>query len=137
MPTEKLVWGLANAWRAVRDGAADHLWVAHGYYQPGRQIPGVDGIETTNDPAEPGVSDDLVDDLTQMAAARGITVDLVEDGHLEKPEPIAVRIPSAPCQEVFHTASTTSAPPAPAAVFGSQLGVSHSAARPTREAALT
>jgi hypothetical protein len=89
-----ITWGLADAWRAVRDAAADHVWVAHGYSQPGRHVPGVGGIETTRDPAEPGVSDDLVDDLTQMAAAHGITVDLVADGLLEGPEPIAARVPA-------------------------------------------
>ena len=89
-----VAWGLADAWRAVRDAAADHIWVAHGYAQPGRHVPGVGGIETTRDPAEPGVSDDLVDDLTQMAALHGITVDLVEDDRLDRPEPIAVRVPA-------------------------------------------
>ena len=132
----ELAWGLANTWRAVRHGAADHIWVAHGYHQPGRQRPGVDGIETTNDPAEPGVCDDLVDDLMQMAAGRGVTVDIVEDGRLERPEPIAARIPSGPWQAVFHPPTATSAPRAQA-VFGSHSRISHSAARPTKEAALT
>jgi hypothetical protein len=89
-----VAWGLVDAWQAVRDAAADHIWVAHGYAQPGRHVPGVGGIEITRDPAEPGVSDDLVDDLTQMAAAHGITVDLIADDRLDRPEPIAVRIPS-------------------------------------------
>ena len=89
-----IAWGLVDAWQAVRDAAADHIWVAHGYAQPGRHVPGVGGIELTRDPAEPGVSDDLVDDLTQMAAAHGITVDLLADDLLDRPEPIAVRAPA-------------------------------------------
>ncbi len=90
-----VMWGLRNAWRAVRDGQADRLWIEHGYAQPGWRVPGVEGIEPTTDPAQPGVSDDLVDDLTQMAAARGIAVDLVDDDCIVGPEPIATRVIAA------------------------------------------
>jgi hypothetical protein len=90
-----VTWGLANVWPAVRDGTADHIWVDHTYAQPGRRIPGVDGIETTSDPAQPGIRDDLVDDLIQLAGARGITVDLLDDGCLDRPEAVAARIPTA------------------------------------------
>jgi hypothetical protein len=89
-----VTWGLVNVWRAVRDGTADHIWVDHTYAQPGRRIPGVDGIETTSDPAQPGVRDDLVDDLIQLAGARGITVDLLDDAYPDR-EAVAARIPRA------------------------------------------
>jgi hypothetical protein len=122
----EIVWGLAGAWRAVRDAAADHIWVAPGYSQPGRHVSGVNGIETTRDAAEPGVSDDLVDDLMQMAAAHGITVDLVPDSALsrliglsgliglDRPEPIAARIPARSRREHAidpYDAATTPAQP--------------------------
>jgi hypothetical protein len=113
-----VVWGLAGAWRAVRDAAADHIWVAQGYSQPGRRVPGVHGIQTTSDPAEPGVSDDLVDDLTQMAAAHGITVDLLDEGLLEGPEPIAARLGSTPGARLRHRVHVES-PPAHPSMAGS------------------
>jgi hypothetical protein len=90
----QIVWGLGPAWRAVGSGDADRLWVEHGYAQPGRQAPGVDEIEMTSDPAEPGISDDLVDDLIQLAARRGIAVDIVEEDSLGPAQRVAVRLRS-------------------------------------------
>jgi hypothetical protein len=89
-----LTWGLANAWRALRDGSTDAVWIEHGYAQPGRRAPDSDSFETTDDSAQPGVVDDLVDDVIQLAAGRGVTVVFVDDGVLtRKKEPIAARIP--------------------------------------------
>jgi Bacterial archaeo-eukaryotic release factor family 3 len=132
-----VTWGLANVWRAVRDGSADHIWVDHTYAQPGRRIPGVDGIETTSDPGQPGIRDDLVDDLIQLAAARGITVDLLDDGCLDRPEAVAARIPAArhhpPLKKVpLDTIASQARRPSPGAV---RAGAGHLRRAPYERAA--
>jgi hypothetical protein len=97
----QVAWGIQAAWHAVTTRAADRLWVEHDFAVPGRVAPGRYGIETTNDPAEPGVFDDLVDTLLTKAAELGILVDLLEPGTLDRPEPIAVRtrLVSAPATD--------------------------------------
>jgi hypothetical protein len=89
----QVAWGIHAAWTAVNTRTAGRLWVEHDFAVPGRVVPGPCGIATTNDPAEPGVIDDLVDALLAKAAEIGIPVDLLDKGALERPEPIAVKTP--------------------------------------------
>jgi hypothetical protein len=91
---DQVAWGLAAAWRAVVDRSAEHIWVEHDFARPGRVVAGVEGIEITADPAEPGVVDDLVDALIAKAHDRGISVDVLEPGTLNRGEPIAAKIHS-------------------------------------------
>lgn len=87
-----IAWGLAAAWAAVYDGTADRLWIERGYACPGRVVAGRPAPSMAANPDEPGVNDDLVDDLIQLAHVRGVTVDLMADGSLHQPEPIAARL---------------------------------------------
>jgi hypothetical protein len=91
---DQIAWGLKAAWRAVADRSADHVWVEHDFARPGRVVAGVEGIEITADPAEPGVVDDLVDALIAKAHDRGISVDVLEPRTLTRDEPIAAKIGS-------------------------------------------
>jgi hypothetical protein len=92
---DQVAWGLAAAWRAVANRSAEHLWVEHDFARPGRVVAGVEGVEVTADPAEPGVVDDLVDALISKAHDRGITVDVLEPRTLNRDEPIAAKIQSS------------------------------------------
>ncbi|MGH9093649.1 MAG: hypothetical protein ACRDXE_00660, partial [Acidimicrobiales bacterium] len=87
-----VAWGLDAAWRAIQHGDADHLWVEVSFARPGRRLPDGEGIQTTTDPEAPGALDDLVDDLIEAAGIGGMRVDLVDDGRLGPPEPIAVHL---------------------------------------------
>jgi hypothetical protein len=89
----QVAWGIHAAWTAVSTRTAGRLWVEHDFRVPGRIAPGPFGIETTSDPAEPGVIDDLVDALLAKAAEHDVPVDLLDKGALERPQPIAVQTP--------------------------------------------
>jgi Bacterial archaeo-eukaryotic release factor family 3 len=89
---DQLAWGIAAAWRAVADRSAEHLWVEHDFARPGRIVAGVEGVEVTSDPAEPGATDDLLDTLISRAHGRGIVVDVLDPGTLNRDEPVAARI---------------------------------------------
>ena len=89
---DQLAWGIGAAWRAMADRTAQRLWVEHDFARPGRIVAGVEGVEITSDPAEPGVIDDLVDALISRAHDRGIVVDVLDPGVLNRDEPIATRI---------------------------------------------
>jgi hypothetical protein len=91
----QLAWGLEAAWSALHSGKVDRLWVEHDYAVPGRILPGDLEVHTTTDPAEPGVIDDLVDALIAKSAKLGIPVNLLDRGALNRPEPLAARIPLA------------------------------------------
>ncbi len=91
----QLAWGLEAAWSALHSGKVDRLWVEHDYAVPGRILPGGLGVQTTIDPAEPGVIDDLVDALITKSAKLGIPVDVLDRGALDRAEPLAARIPLA------------------------------------------
>jgi Bacterial archaeo-eukaryotic release factor family 3 len=89
---DQVAWGVTAAWRAVADRTAEHLWVEHDFARPGRVVAGVEGVEITSDPAEPGVIDDLVDTLLSRAHDRAIPVDVLDAGTLNRDEPVATRI---------------------------------------------
>jgi len=92
----QIAWGIHAAWTAVNDHTADRLWVEHDYAIPGHTTVGVCGIDTTNDPTEPGAIDDLVDALITKATQSGIETRFLNRYTLKQPEPIAVRIPAPP-----------------------------------------
>jgi len=89
----QIAWGVHAAWNALHNRTADRLWVEHDYAVPGRTTPGVYGIETITDPAEPGAIDDLVDALLTKAAQLDIETHLLDRHTLGRPEPVAVKIP--------------------------------------------
>ena len=79
---DQITWGIVATWHAVATRAAERIWVEHDFAHSGRIVPGVDGVETTTDPAEPGTVDDLVDSLIAKASQQGIPVDLLDKGTL-------------------------------------------------------
>jgi hypothetical protein len=89
---DRVVWGVEAAWGALHSRGADRLWAEHDFAVPGRTVPGVYGVETTTDPAEPGVTDDLVDALITQADRLGVPVTLLDRGVLAHPEPVAASI---------------------------------------------
>ena len=89
----QVAWGIHAAWNAVHNRAADRLWVEHDHTVPGRAAPGVYGIETISDPAQPGAIDDLVDALLTKAAQHGIDTHLLDSHTSGTVEPVAVTIP--------------------------------------------
>jgi hypothetical protein len=91
---DRITWGLVPVWRAVAAGTAERIWVEHDYASPGRTRPGMDGIETVTDSAEPGVIDDLVDTLIARASGQGISAVLLDPGTLGREEPIAAHVAS-------------------------------------------
>jgi hypothetical protein len=95
----QIAWGIPAAWNAIHNRSADRLWVEHDYAVPGRTSPGVYGIETITDPAEPGAIDDVVDALITSAAEAGIDTHLLDRHTIGAIEPVAVKIPvPAPSQ---------------------------------------
>jgi hypothetical protein len=89
---DHVTWGLLATWRAVADRTAKRVWVEHDFAHPGRIVPGSDGTQLTSDPAEPGAVADLVDALISEADRRGVRVDLLDKGALNRPEPIAAEL---------------------------------------------
>jgi hypothetical protein len=90
--SERITWGLSAAWRAVAARTARRIWVEHDFARPGRARPGVAGVETVTDSAEPGVIDDLVDTLIARASRQDISVELLDPGTLGRDEPIATEV---------------------------------------------
>ncbi len=91
---DQVTWGIVATWHAVATKIAERIWVEHDFAQPGRIVSGVEGVETSIDPAEPGAVDDLVDWLIAKASQEGIPVDLLDKGTLRRGEPIAAKVPS-------------------------------------------
>lgn len=85
METARSAWrgamGLDEVWRAATEGRVDTLLVEPGFRCAGR-VEG-DVVRRVDDPAAPGVVDDLVDDLIEEVARRGGTVCFVEVDGLE------------------------------------------------------
>jgi hypothetical protein len=92
---DQVSWGLASTWQAVGTKTAERVWVEHDFARPGRIVPGVEGVNITTDPTEPGAIDDLVDALIAKAHQQGIPVDLLDSGALGTGEPIAAKIGAA------------------------------------------
>jgi hypothetical protein len=84
-------WGLQAAWAGVQDGSADRVWVEQSFARPGRPADDPTKVELLSDPTQPGINDDLVDDLIESATKKGIHVHLLAARTIGRPEPIAVR----------------------------------------------
>lgn len=85
-----LAWGVKAAWDAVQEGAADLLWVEHGFSRPARLREAA--LELVDSAHIPGVIDDIVDDLIEAAIATGVAVHLLPNGSTGRDEPVAVRL---------------------------------------------
>ena len=90
-----VVWGLEAAWAAVHEGTAENLWVEQGYGRPGRPTDEGAAVKLASDAEQPGVIDDLVDDLIEAAIAKRIGVHHLANGAIGRADPIAVQLRAA------------------------------------------
>ena len=90
-----VVWGLEAAWAAVHEGTAENLWVEQGYGRPGRPTDEGAAVKLAGDAEQPGVIDDLVDDLIEAAIAKRMGVHLLANGAIGRADPIAVQLRAA------------------------------------------
>lgn len=90
----QVAWGLDAAWKALRSGRADRLWVAHDYWAPEHSFAdnssGADAAA-----AEPETAGDPIDVLLVRAERLGVAVDILDKEAIDRPEPVAVRMSMA------------------------------------------
>jgi hypothetical protein len=89
---QALARGIRAAWTAVQDGTADLLWVEQGFSRPARLNPATAAVELVDNSNQPGVIDDIVDDLIEAAIAGGVGLHLLPPGAMGTPEPVAARL---------------------------------------------
>jgi hypothetical protein len=78
----RLATGLPEVWSLANDGRVELVVVERGYEVPARRGRAIDDITPADDRDEPGVVDDLVDDLIEVVLARGGRIAFVDDGTL-------------------------------------------------------
>jgi hypothetical protein len=77
----KLMDDLGDIFRAVSEGRGDTLFVEQGHFQPA-QIEG-NTVTLKNDPKEPGVMDDVIDEIAEQTMKFGGQVLFLEPGSLD------------------------------------------------------
>jgi hypothetical protein len=82
--------GVDACWRAARWESPEMLAVEEGFFYPARLDADTDGLLPASDPSEPGVIDDVVDELIEIVLTRGGWVALVRDGSL--PDRVALTL---------------------------------------------
>lgn len=78
----RAVYGVDAAWFAARWKRPEMLAVEEGYFYPARVSPDGDSLTSADDPQEPDVCDDAVDELIETVISRGGWVALLADGSL-------------------------------------------------------
>jgi hypothetical protein len=78
----RAVHGIDATWLAARWERPEMLAVEEGYFHPARVSPDGDTLTRADDPEEPDVCDDAVDELIETVISRGGWVALVADGAL-------------------------------------------------------
>jgi hypothetical protein len=84
MGQRRAVAGIDACWQAARWERPEMLAVEEGFFYPARLDPDSDGLEAATDATEPGVIDDVVDELIEIVLTRGGWVALVRDGALDE-----------------------------------------------------
>lgn len=79
----RAVSGIDACWQAARWERPEMLAVEEGFFYPARLDVDTDGLAPVTDPTEPGVVDDVVDELIEIVLTRGGWVALVADGLLD------------------------------------------------------
>jgi hypothetical protein len=78
----RAVHGIDAAWLAARWERPELLAVEEGFFYPARVSPDGDTLTPADDPQEPDVCDDAVDELIETVISRGGWIALVADGAL-------------------------------------------------------
>jgi hypothetical protein len=84
------VAGIDDCWRAARWERPEMLAVEEGFFYPARLDVDTDGLQAASDATEPGVIDDVVDELIEVVLTRGGWVAIVADGRL--PQRVALTL---------------------------------------------
>jgi hypothetical protein len=87
---QKLLDDLSDIYRAAQEGRADTLYVEKDFFQPAL-IEG-DTLTVREDPTEPGVTDDIIDDIAETVMAYGGSVVFMPPGSLSEYRRIALRV---------------------------------------------
>lgn len=88
----RAVHGIDAAWLAARWERPEMLAVEEGFFHPSRVSPDGDTLMPADDPEEPDVCDDTVDELIETVISRGGWVALVADGALAQEGRIALTL---------------------------------------------
>jgi hypothetical protein len=78
----KLLDDVGDIYRAAQEGRADTLYVESGYYQPALIIDNI--VTLKDDHSEPGVLDDIIDEIAEITMQFGGHVVFLPAGSLEK-----------------------------------------------------
>jgi hypothetical protein len=78
----RAVYGVQEAWTAARWERPEMLAVEQGFFYPARIGDDGDPLYPADDPHEPDVIDDVVDELIELVISRGGWIALLEDGTL-------------------------------------------------------
>ncbi|MGH9304975.1 MAG: hypothetical protein ACRDZ5_11290 [Acidimicrobiales bacterium] len=97
----RVVWGVQEVWRALNNDSVKRMWVERGFSVPALPAGASGELRLVADPATPGVIDDIVDDMIEIAMLGSLDVEIVGDGrlsvlqsrrHLGPAEPIAAEL---------------------------------------------
>lgn len=80
---QKFTSGLPEMWRMVNQGRCDALYVEKGFFQPAI-IHDHENIELTDLHSAPGICDDIVDEIIEIALQMKARVVFVDNGSLDK-----------------------------------------------------
>jgi hypothetical protein len=88
----RAVHGIDAAWLAARWERPEMLAVEEGYFLPARISPDGDTLVPADDPQEPDVCDDAVDELIEAVLSRGGWIALLADGTLPQDARVALAL---------------------------------------------
>jgi hypothetical protein len=83
----KVAWGVDGVWHALLAGQIEHLWVERDFAVAARLLQNGKELMLTDERGESGVTDDVVDEIIELATAEGAPVEVVDlisghEGHI-------------------------------------------------------
>jgi hypothetical protein len=82
--------GMGEVWRLAQEGRGDILLVEEDFHYPGRVDSSGLHLTAEEDPREPGVFDDAVDELIQAVLAKNGRIVFVDNGTLQAHQRVAL-----------------------------------------------
>ena len=80
---------LNDIWKMVNQGRGDRLLVENDYFQPAK-LTDDDRLKLVDDQTEPGVIDDIVDEIIERHLSKGGTITFMDNGQLKDHQGIAL-----------------------------------------------